>query len=144
MASLSNYLEQQLLQHIFRTSTFTKPTGLYFALASGTLTETMTGTLGGYEMANTGGYQRVLIQPLDANFAAVSEVAASGETQNSVAITFPQATAAWGTATDVAILDSATYGSGNVLMFAKLQNSKAIGVNDQFSFAAGQLQCYFD
>ena len=144
MSAMSNYLEQQLLQHIFRTASFTKPTTLAIALASGTITESMTGSLGGYEMANAGGYARQTLNPLDANWNAVSEVSASGETANTSAIQFAQATANWGTATDVAILDSATYGAGNVLLFGKLQTAKTIGTNDQFSFSANQLQVYFD
>jgi hypothetical protein len=144
MSAMSNYLEQQLLTHLFRTGTFTKPTTLYFALASGTLDETMDGTLGGLEMANAGSYARASLAPSDANFSAVSEVAGSGETQNSASITFPQATADWGTATDVAVMDSGVYGAGHILLLGKLQTSKLIGVNDQFSFSAGNLQIFFD
>ena len=144
MAALSTYLENQLLTHIFRTSSFTKPSGLYFALASGTLLETMSGNLGGNEFPNANGYARVTVSPADANFSAVGVVAGSGETQNSGAITFPQATGSWGTATYVAIVDSGLYGQGQLLMFAPLQTAKTIGTNDQFSFSAGQLQVYFD
>ena len=144
MACLSNYMEQQLLDHLFRSTAYAKPSGFYYALASGMLNETMTGTLGGLEFAATGGYNRVLYLSSDTNFSAVGEVSASGETQNNNAITFPTATASWGTATYVALMDSPTVGSGNLIMFGPLQTAKPIGVNDQFSFGVNQLQVYLD
>ena len=105
MAALTNYTENLLLAHLFRTGTFAKPTTLYIGLATavadaeaGTITE-VTG----------GSYARVARNPLDANWDAA--VANNGTTANTASIQFPAATADWGTITHFFIADAITGGS---------------------------------
>jgi hypothetical protein len=103
--------------------------------------------LGGNEVPNAGAYARQALNPLDANWAAVTFVNGSGMTSNTPAINFPAATSpGWGgqNITDIAIVDSSTYGAGNLLWFGKLTVPKLVGVGDTFSFSAGNLQAMLD
>lgn len=68
--------------------------------------------------------------------------ASGGSTSNANAITFVTATASWGTVTHFGIFDAAT--AGNLLRWAALTTSKAIGNGDTASFAAGALVCTED
>ena len=137
MAVLTNYTENQLLAHIFRTSSFIKPTALYIGLATavsdaeaGTLTE-VTG----------GSYARVLRNPLDANWDAA--VANDGRTKNAASVQFPTATADWGTITHFFIADSLT-GSTNILIINALTDARTITNGTTPSFAAGTLTFQVD
>lgn len=141
--SLSDYSESGIIMHFFRAGTFAKPAALAVALATGTIDESFVGNLAGKEVASAGGYGRVYLQPNDSNWAAITQVGGtSGTTSNSVVITFPTATANWGTVTDVAILDTGAYGSGNHLWSAPLTTSKSVTSGDTFSFAVGNLQAF--
>lgn len=89
---------------------------------------------GGTEVSG-GAYARVQVNPADANWTAAS--ATDGLTDNAAAITFPTATASWGTVTHVGIHDGLT--GGNLLLHGALTTSKTVGNGDTFSFAAGAL-----
>lgn len=121
MASLSDYLETQLINHIFRTGTFSKPANLYFAL----FTVAPTDAGGGTEVTG-GSYARVAVVPLDANFDATSGT--DGKTANTGTITFPTPTAAWGTVVAIGVFDAAS--AGNLLLHGSLTTSKAINNGD--------------
>ena len=73
---------------------------------------------------------------VDANWSDPS-AGTQGETDNVAAITFPAATANWGTVTHVALFDAAT--SGNMLMYSALDSSVIVNSSDTFEFAAGAL-----
>lgn len=104
MGSLSNYLSNALLNGLANT-TYTAPTTVYVALCTADPTDAATGASMS-EVANTNGYARTAI-----TFSAASarKVVQSG------AVTFPEASGSWGTITHWALLDTATYGAGNVL-----------------------------
>lgn len=135
MASMSDYLEGQIRAHIFRTASFTKPTHLAVAL----FTAAPSDSGGGTEVTG-GSYARVDVPPLDANWTAAS--ATNGETDNAAVITFPTATADWGTVTHVGIYDATT--AGNLLFWGALTASKVVSSGDTFSFAIGALTVTFD
>ena len=59
--------------------------------------------------------------------------------QNGTAITFPAATAGWGTVAGFLIGDNATPGSGNLLAFGVLNASQAISSGNTPTFAADSL-----
>jgi hypothetical protein len=141
MAGMSDYLEGEILNHIFRTSSFVKPSTIAIALVTSPIVDSDTGSTIA-EVANSNGYARVVLNPSDSNWAA--PVAGDGVTSNSIAITFPQATGSWGTVSGVAILDSSTYGSGNVLLFGTLAVSKTINNGDTFTFAISGLSITLD
>ena len=136
MSNLSDYLENELIKHIFRTGTFTKPTGLYVAL----FTAAPSDPGGGTEVSG-GSYARVNNAPGDANWSATD--GANGQTSNVGAITFPAPTANWGTVTHIAIFDAST--AGNMLWHGALSVARTINNGDQAPvFNAGDLTATFD
>jgi hypothetical protein len=136
MSQMSDYLEVELIKHIFRTGSFTKPTVLGIALATGAPTDASTGATI-TEVTNANSYARVDTPPLDANWAATSGT--NGLTSNVADISFAAASGSWGTVTHVAIIDSVTHGAGNMLFYGTLTASKAVGSGDTFKFGAGNL-----
>lgn len=139
--NMSDYLETQLVGHLFRTLTYTKPTVVAVALCTASPTDASTGATI-TEVANSNGYARQTVNPLDANWSAI--ISNNGTTSNAAAVTFPTATGSWGTVTSVAICDSATWGAGNMLFYGDLNTSKTITSNDVFSFGIGQLAIQID
>lgn len=141
MASMSDYLEGQLIDHVFRTNTFTKPTVLAFALLTTNAVDADTGqfTTGtGVEVTNANAYARQDRPPLDANWDAPT--AGDGLTDNAAALTFPTASGgSWGTITGAAICSSTTYDTGNMYLHGALTASKVIGDGDTFNFPAGNI-----
>jgi hypothetical protein len=134
MGSFADYLENKLLDHVHNQTAFTSPTNLYFALSTTTISDDgsgMTEPVGG-------SYARANMVANTTNFPAAS----GGAIANGVAITFPTATASWGTVTDFAIMDAAT--SGNMLGYAVLTASKTIDSGDTPSFAIGDYDCTLD
>lgn len=142
MAAMSNYLEGELINLIFRTATYTKPATVVIALCTAAPTDASTGATIP-EVASAFGYSRVTFGPADANWSA--PIAGDGTTKNVTAITFPQASGgSWGTITYVAIVDSATYGAGNMLFYGALTTPKIIDDMDIFAFAISQLDIQID
>jgi hypothetical protein len=130
MAAMSDYLEVELRKHLFRTGSFTKPTVLAVAL----FTAAPSDSGGGTEVSG-GSYARVDRPPLDANWTAPD--ATGGATANAAVITFPTASANWGTITHMGIFDATT--GGNLLFHGALTASKVVNSGDTFSFAAGDI-----
>lgn len=136
MSAASNFLEDELVKHIFRTGSFTKPTVLAVALGTNATTDATTGTWGD-EVPNAGSYARVDRPPLDANWDATSGT--DGHTSNTAVITFPTATGSWGTISNFIIASSATWNAGNSYVHGALTANKTVGSGDVFQFAAGAL-----
>lgn len=135
MSAMTDYLEGQIIAHIFRTGSFTKPT----VLGVGLFTAAPSDAGGGTEVTGNG-YSRATLNPADANWAAPS--AGNGVTSNSSAISFATPTGAgWGTVTHFAVFDAAS--AGNMLFWGSLTTSKTINAGDTVSFATGQLQVTF-
>lgn len=139
MSQASNYLENQLIDHIFRTATFAKPTVLAVAL----FTAAPSDAAGGTEVTG-GSYARVDLPPLNANWKGThgnttgASSGTGGVTSNASAITFPAPTADWGTVTHMGIFDATT--AGNLLVWVALTASRTILNNDPApSFAVDQL-----
>lgn len=145
MAAMSNYLENQLVDHILRGQTFspTVPSSVYVAL----YTAAPSDAGGGTEVTGNN-YSRVAVsRALTAwagTQAAASTVASSGTTgvtSNNAAITFPVPSGSWGTVTHFAILDATS--AGNLLFHGALTVTQTINTGNTVSFAAGQLQITF-
>jgi hypothetical protein len=136
MSAMTDYLEGEIIKHIFRTGSFTKPS----VLAVGLFTTAPGDSAAGTEVSGNG-YTRVSVNPADANWAAPA--GGNGTTSNVSTITFPTPTGAgWGTITHFAIFDAAS--AGNRLFHGALTLPKVINAADTVSFAAGQLQLTFD
>lgn len=127
MSAMSDYLEWQLASHIFGSGTFTKPAVLGIALCSGFPSDAMTGATIP-EMANAGAYARQTLNPSSVNW--LDPIGADGTCYNNVQIDFPTATANWGLVSGVAIVTSATYGAGQMLVRGALTTPKVIDSGD--------------
>ena len=136
MGSFSNYLEGALLQHIFSTGeakTAMAVPDKYVALCTATVDDTKTGTT--ITEPGAGAYARVICSTWD-------DCAGAGVTENSQAITFPQATTDWGKITDFAICDAAT--TGELLAYGTLTVSKSVQTGDTPKFDTGDLDITLD
>jgi len=128
MAGKSDYLENKILNYIFNGGTFTAPSNVYIALF--TVAPTDAGT-GGTEVA-TGSYARASQACNTGNFATTT----TGVITNVNDITFPQATASWGSIVAWGIYDAST--SGN-LLYWNTMTPKTVAINDTVTVVAGQL-----
>ncbi len=131
--ALSDYLEGKFIDHLLRTATFSKPSGIY--VAAFTVTPSDSG--GGTEVTG-GSYARVSMgAPADATWAAPS--AGNGRTSNLIAITFPTPTADWGTLVALGLYDAPS--AGNLLVWGPLTTPKTVHNGDAApSFAIGAFQ----
>ena len=127
MPSITDYLENKIIDWLFRGESYSPPSTLYCALFSSATTETG----GGAEFAGNG-YARVGVVASLANFAGTQAAGSvdistgdTGKTSNNIEVEFPGPTGAWGTATHMAIFDAAT--DGNMLLYGALKKSKIIG-----------------
>lgn len=143
MSQMSDYLENQVVDHIFRTAAFTKPT----VLAVGLLTAAPSDVGGGTEVTGNA-YARVSLNPLNANWNATqggttgASSGTGGVTANATTITFPTPTpAGWGTVTHFGLYDAAS--AGNLILWGTLTASKVINSGDSVTFPAGSLQFTF-
>jgi hypothetical protein len=130
MSAVSNFLENKVLDHVLKNTAYTQPSSLYVGLftntsgnaaanlEAGTLTDEVSG----------GSYARQ---------SAAFSAASGGSASTSATITFPAATANWGTITHVAVIDALT--SGNVLFWGAVTTSKTIETGDTFQITSGNL-----
>ena len=144
MSAMSDYLENKLVDQIFRGQAFSFPATLYVAL----LTATPSDTGGGTEVTG-GSYGRQSITGSLANWAGTQSAGSttassgtSGTTSNNNVVTFATPSANWGTVTHFAIYDAST--SGALLFWGPLSSSKAVFTGDAVSIQAGQLQVQMD
>ena len=113
---------------MLRNQSYTPPTTVYLAL----FTSAPSDAGGGTEVSG-GSYARQ---------AVTLSAASGGASSNSADITFPQATADWGTVTHCALMDAAS--SGNMLMWTPLDASKTINNGDTFKINSGDLDITVD
>ena len=131
--SFSDYLENELLDHVFGGADYARPATLYVALYTVAPTDA-----GGGTEVGTGtwtNYARVAVTNNATNFPAAS----AGAKSNGAAITWPAATATGDVnVVAVGILDANT--GGNLLAWAGLTTSpKTVQNGDTPSFAIGDL-----
>lgn len=135
MGSLSDYAEAKILEHIVGKTSFTMPATVAIAL----FTVSPTDAGGGTEVANANAYARKTTAGTDWNAAGTD-----GTIENATTITFTTPTGSWGTANSFALMDSATYGAGNMLAWSALTTPQAIGTGNTVSFAPGALVITLD
>lgn len=132
MPNKTNYLEDEIIKHIFRTGSFTKPTNLAIGLFK---TIPLDDGTGGVELAMTG-YARQGLDPLDANWTATA--GGDGETDNASVVSFGPLTGATERAIGVGIWDADA--GGNLLYWGALANNwrgfTAADTGDQFRAVA--------
>lgn len=123
MSSFSDYLENAVLNHVFRNTALSAPATVYLAL----FTAAPSDAGGGTEVTG-GGYARQSIA-----FGAP----AGGVITNSAAKTFTASGAAYGTVTHIGIFDAST--GGNMLAWSPI-TSAVVGDGDSITFAIGAVQ----
>jgi len=123
MSEISNYLENALINVTLRGTAFTAVSTPYVALFTSDPTDAGSGT-----QVSGGSYARQSV-----TFGAPS----NGVSINSADVTFPTATASWGTITHIGIYDAST--GGNLLYHTPLDISKTIDIGDVFKIASGNL-----
>ena len=123
MSAMSDYLENEILDHILATGAYTMPTTVYVGLSTGSFNDDNSGT----ELSGSN-YARESI-----SFGAAS----SGTASNDAAVEFNAATGSWGTVSHFGIFDALT--SGNLLIHGALTASKVIETGDILKIAIGDM-----
>ena len=123
MAEFSNFLENALINATLRNTTYTSVATVYVSLWTSDPTDAGSGT-----EVSGGSYARTAV-----TFAAPS----NGVTTNDADVTFPTATASWGTVSYIGIHDAST--SGNLLFHTALDTAKTIDSGDIFKITTGNL-----
>jgi hypothetical protein len=132
MGALSNFLEQEILDHVMMKGVYTPPGNIYIALSK----------------ANPGEDGAGLSEPSGGSYARKSTAAgdwdvwAAGVLDNANEIEFVEATGDWGIITHLALFDAVT--SGNMLWYGALTASKTINTGDTFRIPAGDLDLTLD
>lgn len=127
--SFSDFLENEILDHVFGASAYTPPATLYIALSSTTPTDAGAN----FTEPPSGGYARVSVANNLTNWPAAS----GGAKANGVNIIFPEATGSWPTVTHFGVFDAPT--GGNYLDGGALGASKTVYAGNQLQFSIGAL-----
>lgn len=145
MANMSNYLENKLIDFLFRGVAFTPSSTLYIALCTAAPTDASTGST--ISEISGGNYARQSLAINTTNWSTTNadngatSSGTTGTTTNSVQIAWNAVT--WtGTVTDVAICDALT--GGNVLFYATLGASRTVASGDSISFGINSLSIQID
>ena len=121
--SFTNFLETEILDHVFAGAAYTAPGTKYLAL----FTAISDGEAGSVTEISGNAYAR----------QSVAFTTSGNTTSNNAAVEFPTATGSWGTVTHVGIYDASS--SGNLMAYATLSSSKAIATGDVFRVPSGDL-----
>jgi hypothetical protein len=121
--SFSNFLETEILDHVFAGAAYTAPSTKYLAL----FTAVADGETGSVTEVSGGGYAR----------QSVAFTTSGNTTSNNAAVEFPTATGNYGTVTHVGVYDAST--SGNLMAYAALSSNKTIETGDVFCVPSGDL-----
>ena len=121
--SFTNFLETEILDHVFAGAAYTAPSTKYLAL----FTAISDGEAGSVTELSGSAYAR----------QTVAFTTSGNTTSNNAAVEFPTATGSWGTVTHVGVYDAST--SGNLMAYATLSASKAIETGDVFRVPSGDL-----
>jgi hypothetical protein len=127
--SFSNYLETELLDHVFANNAYTAPSTLYLALFTSNPADDASGT----EVSTSGtAYAR----------QSVTFTVSGNTATTNAAVEYSTATASFGTVTHVAVYDAST--AGNMIAYAALTSSKTIDTGDVFRVPSGDLSITLD
>lgn len=142
--ALSDYLENKLIDHVFRGQAYSAPITVYVELYTSACSDAARGT----EVAG-GSYARASLAASLVNWAgtqaAGSTTASSGTggtTSNNAAISFATPSAGWGLVTHVGLSDAST--AGNMLICIALTTAKTINSGDTVSFPIASLTNQID
>ena len=123
MSAMSDYLENEILDHILATGAYTMPSAIYIGLSTGSFGDDASGT-----ELNGNGYTRKVI---------AFDAAIAGTADNSGAVELSAATASWGTVSHFGLFDASS--GGNLLIHGAFTAAKLIDTGDILKIAAGDL-----
>lgn len=123
MSAMSDYLENEILDHVLGTGSYTMPATVYIGLSTGSFGDDNSGT----ELSGSG-YARQSI-----TFAAAS----SGSASTNATVTFPTATGSWGVVSHYGLYDASS--GGNLLIHGAFASSKTIATGDVLRVNSGDL-----
>lgn len=130
--SFSDYIENELLDHVLMQGDYTSPTNVYIALSTADPTDDASGLA----EPSGNGYARV------STAAADWDSASGGSASNANEISFPEAIGNWGTITHFALFDAAS--GGNMLAHGSLSASWDVVNRTTVRFPAGDLTVTLD
>ena len=144
MSAMSDYLENKLIDHVFRGQDYANPV-LYIGL----LTAAPSDSGGGTEVSGNAyarvkaaaGASQALTDWKSTQNDSLASTGTGGNTTNTNAVNFPTPTATWGVVTHFGIYDALT--GGNLLFWGSLTISKTINQSDTVTFPAGTLSITF-
>ena len=125
--SFTNFLETEILDHVFGGNAYTAPVTLY----TGLYTASPSDTGGGTELSGNGYARQATAFTVTGNTAS-----------NTSAEEWATATGSWGTITHVGVFDAST--GGNLMAYGTLTASKTIATGDVFRIPAGDLDITLD
>jgi hypothetical protein len=128
MGSKSNFLEDEILDHVLGGADYTRPATVYIALYTADPTDA-----GGGTEVTGGSYARLAVTNNATNWPAASDGAKSNGTE----FLFVEATASWGTVIAFGIFDAATL--GNLLYWGELTVDKLVAIGDRARFKVGDI-----
>lgn len=133
MAGFSDFLENELLDHVFSNAAYSPGATLYLALFTAAPTDA-----GGGTECSGGSYDRADVANNATNFPAAS----GGAKSNGASLPFATASGSWGLVTHWALFDANS--GGNMLVWGALTADKTIDSGDTPSFAIGDLDITLD
>lgn len=145
-ASLNDYSENKIVDHVFRNTAFSEstPTSYYVALFTTSCTDAAVGT----EVSGAG-YARIGVTRGQANWNGThgtttgASSGTNGTISNAAIIQYGSPTANWGSITSFAVMDAVS--SGNPIVCTDLTTAKTVNNGDAApSFAAGALTIQID
>ncbi len=145
-ASLSDYAENVIADHMFRGTSYsaTAPASFHVGLFTTSCTDAAVGT-----EVSGGSYARVAVTRATASWNGThgnttgASSGTNGTISNASAITFPAPTASWGSVTAFAVMDAAS--AGNPIVCTDLTTAKTVNNGDAApAFAAGAMTIQFD
>ena len=145
MSSMSNYLENKLIDFLLRGVSFSALSTLYIALCTAAPSDTSTGST--ITEVTGGNYARQSFASNTTNWSTTdgnnnaTSAGTNGTSTNSVIIPWNNVT--WtATVTHVAICDALS--GGNVLFYSSVSPSVSVASGDSISFAVGGLSLQVD
>jgi len=130
--SLSNYMEDIILDHVLKTAIYTAADTLYVGLSTVSIDDATTG--GDVTEPSAMAYARVEMNTWDAS--------ASRATENTDVVTFVESEGDWGTISDWFVADHIS--TGNIICYGTFSTGKAVGTGDNPSIAAGGIDVSVD
>lgn len=141
MSAFSDYLEDGIINHIFRGSALTQPTAIYVALFSSDPTDANTTA---NEISDSG-YSRQDAADggvISSGWTAPATSGTSRQTSNAKAMEFPPIVDGQVTVTHFGLYDAAT--AGNLLFHGAFDTARTLEIDDVVSIAIGALTVSLD